>query len=289
MIEFDDLPDLVDPVVIAAFEGWNDAGEAASSLVEHLAQLWDAVPVAAIDPEDYYDFQVNRPRVANEDGRRRLSWPTTRLLHAPRALGGRDVILVQGIEPSTRWRSFVVELLEAITDIDAVLVVALGALLADVPHTRPCPVSVFSEDARLTHRLGLEEPTYEGPTGIVGVLADAAAQNDLPTLSCWVSVPHYAGGTPSPKATLALLSRLEDVLEATIDRGELEELSKAWERGVDELAASDEEVSEYVQALEEAQDTADHPEASGDAIAREFERYLRRRDDPGETDRPAGS
>ncbi len=280
MIEVEDLPELVDPVVIAAFEGWNDAGEAASSVVEHLAQVWGAEPIAAIDPEDYYDFQVTRPRVGTVDGVRRITWPTTRVLCAPRVAAGRDILIIQGIEPSTRWRTFVIELLALADEIDASMLVCLGALLADVPHTRPLPVGTYSEDARLAHSLDLEPNTYEGPTGIVGVLADAAYQAEIPTVSCWVSVPHYAGGTPSPKATLALLDHLEELLDLRVPRGDLEDLSRAWERGVDELAESDEEVGEYVQALEQATDTAEHPEASGDAIAREFERYLRRRDEP---------
>lgn len=281
MIEVDHLPELHDPVVIAAFEGWNDAGEAATSVLAHLIDAWGAEPVAAIDPEDYYDFQVNRPRVGVVDGVRRITWPTTRVLLAPRAIGGRDVLLVQGIEPSTRWRSFVVELITFADEVDAGLVLCLGALLADVPHTRPLPVGVFSDDEQLTHTLDLEPSTYEGPSGIVGVLADAATQADIATMSCWVSVPHYAGGAPSPKATLALLDRVEELLEVSVPRGDLEELSRAWERGVNELAESDDEVAEYVTALEQAQDTAERPEASGDAIAREFERYLRRRDEPG--------
>ena len=281
MIEVEDLPELVDPVVIAAFEGWNDAGEAATSVLDHLAQVWDADPIAAIDPEEYSDFPVNRPRVGATDGVRRITWPTTRVLYAPRSAAGRDVLLIQGIEPSTRWRTFVVELLSLADEVDASMVVCLGALLADVPHTRPLPVGVYSEDAQLAQDLDLDPSTYEGPTGIVGVLADAAHQAQIPTVSCWVSVPHYAGGTPSPKAALALLDHLDDLLDLRVSRGELEELARAWERGVDELAAGDEEVGEYVKALEQATDTAEHPEASGDAIAREFERYLRRRDEPG--------
>ena len=208
MIEVEDLPELVDPVIIAAFEGWNDAGEAATSVVEHLALLWDAQPIAAIDPEEYYDFQVNRPRVGAIDGVRRITWPTTRVLHAPKAVAGRDVLLIQGIEPSMRWRSFVVEFIALADEVDASMMLCLGALLADVPHTRPLPVGVYSEDAHLTHALDLEPSTYEGPTGIVGVLADAAHQSDIPTMSCWVSVPHYAGGSPSPKVALKSRSRL---------------------------------------------------------------------------------
>ncbi|HET7477299.1 MAG TPA: PAC2 family protein [Dermatophilaceae bacterium] len=284
MIELDDVPELRDPIVIAAFEGWNDAGEAATATVEHLASVWRAEPIAAIDPEEYYDFQVNRPRVLLEDGRRRVSWPTTRLLLASQSVPtlGRDVVLIQGIEPSTRWRSFTIELLAFAQQVGAGMFVTLGALLADVPHTRPIPVTATSDNEDVVHRFDLEQSKYEGPTGIVGVLADAASQADLPSLSCWAAIPHYAGGAPSPKATLALVNKLEQLLDTTIPHGDLVEQSRAWERGVDELAESDEEVADYVHTLEEAQDTADLPEASGDAIAREFERYLRRkRDDPG--------
>lgn len=284
MIEVEDLPELHHPIVIAAFEGWNDAGEAATSVVSHLADLWEAEPIAALDPEEYYDFQVNRPRIGLHDGVRRITWPTTRVLLARDTGFGHDVLLVQGIEPSMRWRSFVIELLGLALEVEAELLVCLGALLADVPHTRPCPVVTTTEDPTLADRFGAEPSTYEGHTGIVGVLADAAMQSDLPCVSCWVSVPHYAGAHNSPKATLALLSTLEGLLDLALPHGELEELAHAWERGVDELANSDEEIGEYVQALESAQDTADSPEASGDAIAAEFERYLRRRG----TERPDG-
>ena len=280
MIELEDVPELRNPIMIAAFEGWNDAGEAATAAIEHLAQVWNAEPVAAIDPEEYYDFQVNRPRVVLEDGKRRISWPTTRVLLATSASLERDVILVQGIEPSTRWRSFTIELLEFARHMGVTTFVTLGALLADVPHTRPLPVIATSEHEDVVHRFDLEPSTYEGATGIVGVLADAASQADLPSLSCWASVPHYAGGTPSPKATLALIAKLEELLDLTIPRGDLAEESRAWEHGVDELAESDDEVAQYVHSLEQAQDTADLPEATGDAIAREFQRYLRGREDP---------
>ncbi len=278
------VPRLRDPVVIAAFEGWNDAAEGASSVIDHLRRVWDAEIVAAVDPEEYYDFQVNRPRVHRTDTGRQISWPTTRVLLARHGSLARDVLLIDGIEPSMRWRAFVVELLDAARSVDASLLVCLGALLADVPHSRPFPVTVTSEDPALIRRHELEPSTYEGPTGIVGVLADAARKADLPVLSCWAAVPHYAAGTGCPKATMALLGRLEDLLDMSVPHLDLEEKARAWERGVDELAASDDEVAEYVRVLEQAQDTADHPEASGDAIAREFERYLRRR--PGENGPP---
>jgi proteasome assembly chaperone (PAC2) family protein len=280
VIELGDVPPLRRPVVIAAFEGWNDAGEAASGAVERLAREWDAEPVAALDPEDYYDFQVNRPTVEMaDDGTRRIIWPTTRLLVARRPGLLHDIVLVDGIEPSMRWRGFVVELLSFAQEVDASMLVSVGALLADVPHTRPIPVTASSQDRDLMARFDLEPSRYEGPTGIVGVLADAAGQAGLPALSLWAAVPHYAGGVPSPKATLSLLRRLEELLDVTVPLGDLQEEAHAWERGVDELADSDSEVADYVKSLEQAKDTADLPEATGEAIAREFERYLRRRDD----------
>ena len=279
MLEFEDVPQLHDPVLIAAFEGWNDAGEAATSIVRHLAEVWDAEVIAAFDPEDYYDFQVNRPRVVLEDGRRQISWPTTRILVATETGFDRDVVLVQGIEPSMRWRAFSLELIELAGQLGVTTILTIGALLADVPHTRPIPVTATSEDESVIHRYDVETSRYEGPTGIVGVLSTVATDAGIPTLSAWAAVPHYAAGSPSPKATLSLLRRIESLLDITVSHGDLEELAQAWERGVDELAQSDEEVAEYVQSLEEAQDTAELPEASGDAIAREFERYLRGRDD----------
>jgi proteasome assembly chaperone (PAC2) family protein len=285
MIELRETGELRDPIVIAAFEGWNDAGESASAVVEHLASVWGAEVVAAVDPEDYYDFQVNRPQTIRVDGRRTVRWPTTRILLARGTPTGRDVLLILGIEPSVRWRSFAVDILAYAAHQGAQMMVLLGALLADVPHTRPIPVSVTSEDPDLLASLEDVEPsTYEGPTGIVGVIADEAQQVDLPVMSCWAAVPHYAGGAPSPKASLALLGRVEELLDCVIDDTALAEEARAWEHGVDELAATDDEVAEYVRQLEEAQDTVELPEASGDAIAREFERYLRRRDDGG----PAG-
>jgi predicted ATP-grasp superfamily ATP-dependent carboligase len=285
VIELEDVPELRDPILIAAFEGWNDAGEAATSVISHLADVWHAEPIAALDPEEYYDFQVNRPRVAMEDSQRRIVWPTTRILLARNTSFQRDVVLIEGIEPSTRWRSFTIELLEFAEQLGVTTFVTLGALLADVPHTRPIPVTATSDDVEVIRRFDAETSKYEGPTGIVGVLADAATRTGLTSLTCWAAVPHYAGGVPSPKATLGLLGKLESLFNISIPLADLPETARAWERGVNELAESDDEVAEYVHDLEEATDTADLPEASGDAIAREFERYLRRRGDEGP---PAG-
>ena len=272
---------LRNPVVLAAFEGWNDAGEAASQAVAHLHEVWGAQDLYEFDPEEYHDFQVNRPTVHYDDeGRRQLTWPTTRISYARLPEASRDVLLVRGIEPSMRWRSYAREVVEQAEKACASLVLTLGALLADVSHTRPLPVTSSSEDPELAEQLALETSRYEGPTGIVGVVQDAVANAGIPSMSLWAAIPHYVGQPPSPKGTLALLHRVEELLDVSIPLAELPEQARAWEHGVDELASEDSEIAEYVQQLEEAKDTAELPEASGEAIAREFERYLRRRDDP---------
>jgi predicted ATP-grasp superfamily ATP-dependent carboligase len=208
-----------------------------------------------------------------------LVWPTTRLALARPPGIGRDLILVQGIEPNMRWRGFTAELVTAFRDLGVELVILLGALLADAPHTRPVPVSAAASDSALAAQLHVEPVDYKGPTGIVGVLQQASSAAGLAAVSLWAAVPHYVAQPPSPKATLALLHGVEDILDISLPLAELPAEARAWERGVDELAEQDAEVAEYVRTLEEAKDATDLPEASGDAIAREFERYLRRRGD----------
>ncbi len=273
-----DLPELTDPMVVVAFEGWNDAGDAATGAVEHLELIWDARPLAALDPEDYYDFQVNRPTVSLVAGvNRRIEWPTTRISVA-RPLGSeRDIVLLRGIEPNMRGRGFCAELIEILQELDVQIVVALGALLADTPHTRPTPDTGSAYDAESARTYGLETSRYEGPTGILGVFQDACVQAGLPAISFWAAVPHYVSQPPSPRATVALLQRVEEVLEIPVPLGALPQQADDWVKTVDEMANEDDEVVEYVRSLEERATASDLSQANGDQIAREFERYLRRR------------
>ncbi|HVQ18269.1 MAG TPA: PAC2 family protein [Actinomycetes bacterium] len=281
MIELENLPGLDQPILIAAFEGWNDAAEGATGVIDHLLSTYDGKSFAELDPEDYYDFQVNRPIITVGDrGVRTIRWPSTEAF-ALSIPDGPDMVLVRGIEPSMRWRTFISEIVGLSFELDVDRVVTLGSLLADTPHTRPVPVTSVMSDPTTANRMGLDLARYEGPTGIVGALTEGFTRSGIETLSFWAAVPHYVAQSPCPKATLTLLRCVEDALELAIPHGDLEEEARAWERGVDELARDDEEVAEYVKSLEEARDTADLPEASGDAIAKEFERYLRRRRDDG--------
>jgi proteasome assembly chaperone (PAC2) family protein len=276
------LPRLVDPVLIAAFEGWNDAGEAASTALEHLELAWDATPLASIDPENYYDFQVTRPHVKLADGvTRHIEWQTTRLSVATLPGTGKHVVLVNGIEPNLRWRSFCREILDYVERLGVTKVITLGALLTDTPHTRPTPVSGVSYDKASADKLRVEPSTYQGPTGIVGVLQNACVEAGVPAVSFWAAVPHYVSQARVPKAAVALLHRVEELLDVEVPLGGLPEQAEEWERTVSEMAEADDEVREYVRQLEEqaAIQAADDEvvEADGDAIAADFERYLRRR------------
>ncbi|HEY9475996.1 MAG TPA: PAC2 family protein [Mycobacteriales bacterium] len=278
MTDFDVLPELTDPVLIGAFEGWNDAGDAATTAVEHLELIWDARPLAALDPDDYYDFQVNRPSMSLVDGvTRRVEWPTTRFSVCRPPESRRDVVLMRGLEPNMRWRTFCEEILEICREMGVQTVVTLGALLADTPHTRPVPVTGSSYDAGSAARFDLETSRYEGPTGITGVLQDACVREGIPAISFWAAVPHYVSQPPSPKATLALLHRVEEVLDVAVPLGTLPEQADEWQSVVDAMAREDAEVTEYVRSLEQRENEADLAQTSGETIAREFERYLRRR------------
>ncbi|MFZ2260331.1 MAG: PAC2 family protein [Luteococcus japonicus] len=272
------LTNLRNPVVIMAFEGWNDASDAATSAIDHIGLSYDTDVVFEIDGEEYYDFQMNRPRVSiTESTERDIEWPAVQIAVAH--LPERDVVLVSGPEPNLKWRSFTSALVSAIRTVDPAMVVVLGAMLTDSPHSRPLPVTGTANDVRLATTLGLEPSNYEGPTGIVGILADGLRRAGMPVVSLWAQVPHYVSDSPNPKATLALLVRIEDLLDTPLVLGELPELAQAWERGVDELASEDPDVAEYIRRLEAAQDEEDLPAATGDSIAAEFQRYLRRRNE----------
>jgi hypothetical protein len=278
------LPEgLTSPVVVAAFEGWNDAGEAASAAVEHLVGTCDAQPIGEMDPEEYYDFQVNRPMITlDPDGIRTIEWPTTRVLACRPHPSRPDLLLVRGIEPSVRWRSFTAEFARLCHAVDASAVVLLGALLADTPHRHAVPVTGVSSSTPLNDRLTLQPASYTGPTGIVGVLASELTASGLPVVSYWASVPYYVAQPPSPKVTLALLRHVEDVLGTSVDMGDLPDEARAWDRAVDEMVAEDAELASIVQQIEQQAQSDGLQAASGDSIAAEFERYLRhRRDNPG--------
>ncbi|GDX22288.1 hypothetical protein LBMAG09_02630 [Actinomycetes bacterium] len=266
--------------MIAAFEGWNDAGESASGAISHLLSEWDHHLIGEFEPEDFYDFQVNRPQVkVDENILREIVWPNTQIYAINTPQLGHDFIIVKGMEPSMRWPTFAKELLDLADDHEVSIFITMGALLADVPHSRPISVSGSGAHPEVAKRLGVEISRYEGPTGIIGILQDACTKRGLDAVSLWAAVPHYFSQPPSPKASLALINALEDFLEISIPQGDLPELAKEWERGVDEMANEDLEIGDYVKQLENSKDAADLPEASGDAIAREFERFLRRRED----------
>jgi proteasome assembly chaperone (PAC2) family protein len=270
--------------MIVAFTGWNDAAEGASGAVEHLLSAWrdrddDVLPqlIAEVDAEEFYDFQVNRPQITIDDSSiRSIRWPGTQVFGLLVPMMKRDLIIVTGVEPSMRWKSFTSELLDLADDLEVSLVVTLGSLLADSPHTRPITVTGTSAHPNMANRLGVSVSKYEGPTGILGIIQDGCARRGIDAISLWAAVPHYASNAPSPKASLALISSLEDFLEIAIPLGSLQSDSDEWEKSVDKLAAEDSDVAEYVKALEESKDAAELPDISGDIIAKEFERYLRR-------------
>jgi proteasome assembly chaperone (PAC2) family protein len=287
-LRIEERPRLERPIMIAAFRGWNDGGQGASLAGAYLAQAWAAQQFADIDPESFYDFQATRPMVSLADGvSRQVDWPENTFLHAPMPGAGRDAIILLGVEPNLRWRTFCEHVTDLAKQFEVELVLTLGSLLADVPHTRPAPVTGSANDADLIEQLDLQASRYEGPTGIVGVLHDACGRAGLKSASLWAAVPHYVSLTPSPRAAKALVDRLADLLQADVDTAELDEAADAYAQQVSEAVASDSETQAYVEDLErrvdELTDEEDIP--SGDAIAAELTRFLRERD---ENDEPEG-
>ena len=280
-------PTLRRPVLVAAFRGWNDGGQGATLAAGHLARAWDATRFAEIDPEGFFDFQATRPHVSLVDGlSRRIDWPENALYYASRPDAERDVVLLIGIEPNLRWRTFADLVVGLARDLGVDLMVTLGALLADVPHTRPAPVSGSATDKELVDRLGLQASRYEGPTGIVGILHDACRREGLDSVSLWAAVPHYVSLAPSPRAALALSTRLGELLGTTVPTAELEEASERYAEQVSEAVSSDEETAAYVEELERRSDEIDEDDLpSGDALAEQLTRFLREQED-GEDEGP---
>src|SRR5919199_466549 len=274
-------PELRRPVLIAAFRGWNDGGQGASLAAGYLAKAWGAARFAEIDPEQFYDFQATRPQVSLVEGRtRKIDWPDNAFYHAAIPGTRRDVVVLLGIEPNLRWRSFCDLIVTLADELAVELVITLGALLADVPHTRPAPVTGSATDPDLVKELGLEQSRYEGPTGIVGVLHDACRASAIPSVSLWAAVPHYVSLAPSPRAALALCERLAGLLGGEIDTAELEEAAESYARQVSEAVAADEETPAYVEELEQRTESLEWEQnlPSGDTIAAELSRFLRERE-----------
>ena len=278
-----EVPELRAPVLAAAFAGWNDAASAATAALEAIAAALEAEPLARIDPEEFYDFQVNRPTIRLAEGQaRQVDWPANILLSAPVAGADHDLVLLSGIEPNVRWRTFTDTVMDAAERLGVEMVVTLGSLIADVAHTRPVPITGLASDPDLVERLGLSRSTYEGPTGIVGILHDACRRREITSASLWAAIPHYVAAVPNPKAALALLRRLEGFTGVAIEASELEDASVRFDEQVDRAVAANPEIAQLVRQLEEAQAEeldigGDVP--SGDAIAQEFQRFLRQRGD----------
>jgi proteasome assembly chaperone (PAC2) family protein len=290
-------PALREPVLIAAFRGWNDGGQGASLAGGYLAKTWEAERFAEVEPEGFFDFQATRPHVSLVDGRtRRIDWPENAFYHAPIPGLDRDAVILLGIEPNLRWRTFSTLIVDLARELGVEMMITLGSLLADVPHTRPSPVTGGATDPELIEQLGLQRSRYEGPTGIVGVLHDACSTAHIPSVSLWAAVPHYVSLAPSPRAALALCQRLGDILGTEIDTGELDEASERYSEQVSEAVASDEETAAYVQELEERAEILDDDQEipSGESLAAELTRFLRDRDqehdngdsEPGPSEQP---
>ena len=281
--------------MIVACGGWSDAGEAATGTITHLLSVLGtsqsgeseqestAELIAEIESEDYYDFQVNRPMiVVNDSMIRNLTWPGLQIFGVRNLEGENDFVLVRGVEPSMRWRSFTSELLDLADDLEVELVITLGSMLADTPHTRAIPVSGTGAHPEIATRLGMEVSRYEGPTGILAVIQDGCVKRGIDAIALWAAIPHYANATPSPKATLALLNGIEDFLEINLPHGSLPELSHQWEAAVNEMVKEDSDIEEYIKSLEESKDADQLGDESGEELAREVERFLRRQNNSNE-------
>jgi proteasome assembly chaperone (PAC2) family protein len=285
-------PELRRPVLIAAFRGWNDGGQGASLAGGYLAKQWEAARFADIEPEGFYDFQATRPHVSLVEGlTRKVDWPDNAFFHASIPGADRDAIILLGVEPNLRWKTFAGLVLEVAQDLGTELVVTFGSLLADVPHTRPAPVTGAATDPALVEELGVEPSRYEGPTGIVGIVHDACRAADIRSVSLWAAVPHYVSLAPSPRAALALVRRFGELLHVEIDIAELEQAAVEYSEQVSEAVSTDAETAAYVEELERRVDMLEAADdlPSGDTLAAELTRFLRERDEENEDpDGPVG-
>lgn len=278
--------------MVIAFGGWSDAGEAATGVINHLLSTLSSdsdspefTPelIAEVDSEDFYDFQVNRPLIFVDDSMiRSLTWPGVQIFGLRNPTGERDFVVVRGVEPSMRWRGFASQLLDLADDLEVELVITLGSMLADTPHTRAIPVSGTGAHPDIAARLGVEVSRYEGPTGILAVIQDGCVRRGIDAVALWAAVPHYANASPSPKATLALVNGLEDFLEINLPQGDLHEEAREWEKSVNEMVKEDSDIEEYIKTLEESKDATEISEESGEELAREVERFLRRQNNTNE-------
>jgi proteasome assembly chaperone (PAC2) family protein len=272
-------PELRSPILVVCFSGWNDAASAASTAVGTLLDSPGAEPVARVDPEEFFDFQANRPTIQLLEGRiHDVEWPANEIVAVAVPEAGRDLLVINGTEPSGRWRTFCSAILDAAERCGVKSMISLGSLIADVAHTRPVPVTGLATDPELVEQLGFEDVAYEGPTGIVGVLHNACRERGMSASSLWAAVPHYAAAVPNPKAALALVHQLEALIDIVVDSSELEEAAIAFEEQVSEAVEANPEIKEMVEQLEARQDEVSsfsEEVPSGDAIARDFQRFLR--------------
>lgn len=290
MIWEGDPPELRSPTLVCAFAGWNDAASAASTALEAIAAGLESQVVARLDPEDFYDFQVNRPTIRLIEGRtRHVDWPQNTIVAAPAPGAERDLLLLTGVEPNLRWRTYSGAILDAAERLGVEMLVSLGALIADVAHTKPVPITGLASDQALVEKLNLSRSNYEGPTGIIGVLHDQCRERGISSASLWAAIPHYVAAVPNPKAALALLRRLEGMTGVALEASELEEAMERFDEQIDRAVSANPEIEELVRRLEAQQvDEVELPQdvPSGDALARDFQRFLKQRNE-GEDDPPA--
>jgi predicted ATP-grasp superfamily ATP-dependent carboligase len=294
-VEIYEIPAFRSPIMVIAFGGWSDAGEAATGVITHLLRVLGSSDsegvdsdastlIGELDSEDFYDFQVNRPLIFVDSSMiRSLTWPGVQIFGVQNPNSDRDFILVRGVEPSMKWRTFASEILDLAEDLEVELVITLGSMLADTPHTRAIPVSGTGAHPDIATRLGVEVSRYEGPTGILAVIQDGCVRRGIDAIALWAAVPHYANATPSPKATLALVNGLEDFLDISLPQGELPESAVAWESAVNEMVKEDSDIEEYIKTLEESKDANEISDESGEELAREVERFLRRQNNSNES------